>query len=342
VPSSSRRRLRPPAVFPIVTICRVLEVSPSGFWAWSKRPTSERARTDAALTGEIRRIHHRSRGTSGVARVHAELRCDGTRCSRKRVARLMTAAGLAGVHHRRAVRTTARDRNSAPAPTLSTGPSGRRPRISFGLPTSPTTRPGPASCTSRSSSTCSVGWSMAGHMRTELILDALDMAIARRRPGDGLVHHSDRGTQDTSLAFGRRAREAGIAPSMGSTGDAYDNAMAESFFASLETELLDWTSFRTRADARLAVFDYMEAFLEPPSPALRHGLSVAGRVREEVPFRTDHRCMTADHPRNRGNFMPFKQTHQRSRRTFDAKVRCSSSSCCRETCVDHEHGARGE
>jgi len=108
-----------------------------------------------------------------------------------------------------------------------------------------------------------VGWSMAGHLRTELILDALDMAIARRRPGEGLIHHSDRGTQYTSIAFGRRCREAGIALSMGSTGDCFDNAMAESFFASLETELLDRTSFRTRADARLAVFDYIEAFYNP-------------------------------------------------------------------------------
>ena len=104
---------------------------------------------------------------------------------------------------------------------------------------------------------------MAGHLRTELILAALDMAIARRRPGEGLVHHSDQGTQYTSLAFGRRAREAGIALSMGSVGDCFDNAMAESFFASLETELLDRTTFHTRADARLAVFDYIEAFYNP-------------------------------------------------------------------------------
>ena len=108
-----------------------------------------------------------------------------------------------------------------------------------------------------------VGWSMAGHLRTELILDALDMAIARRRPGEGLIHHSDRGTQYTSIAFGRRCQEAGIALSMGSTGDCFDNAMAESFFASLETELIDRSSWRTRADARLAVFDYIEAFYNP-------------------------------------------------------------------------------
>jgi putative transposase len=104
---------------------------------------------------------------------------------------------------------------------------------------------------------------MAGHLRTELILDALEMAIARRRPGAGLIHHSDRGTQYTSIAFGRRCQEAGIALSMGSTGDCFDNAMAESFFASLETELIDRTSWRTRADARLAVFDYIEAFYNP-------------------------------------------------------------------------------
>lgn len=255
------------AVFPIVTMCRVLGVSPSGFWAWSKRPPSERARSDAALTGEIRRIHVRSRGTYGVPRVHAELRYDGTRCSRKRVARLMRADGLAGVHRRRAIRTTVRDRDAAPAPDLvnrtfrAPGPD----RLWVADITYVPTWAGflYVAVVVDVFSRLVVGWSMAGHMRTELILDALDMAISRRRPSDGLVHHSDRGTQYTSLAFGRRAREAGIALSMGSVGDAYDNAMAESFFASLETELLDRTSFRTRADARLAVFDYIEAFYNP-------------------------------------------------------------------------------
>lgn len=252
------------ASFPVTTMCRVLGVSPSGYWAWATRPASERARRDARLAADIRRIHERSRGTYGVPRVHAELRFEGTRCSRKRVARLMRDAGLEGVHRRRAVRTTVRDRDAAPAPDL-------------------VNRSFSASCPNQlwvadityvptwagflyvavvvdAFSRSVVGWSMAGHLRTELILDALDMAIARRRPGEGLIHHSDRGTQYTSLAFGRRAREAGIDLSMGSTGDAYDNAMAESFFASLETELLDRTTFRTRADARLAVFDYIEAF----------------------------------------------------------------------------------
>ena len=248
-------------------MCRVLGVSPSGYWAWSKRPPSERSRQDLTLTADIARIHERSRGTYGVPRVHAELAYDGTRCSRKRVARLMTAAGLEGVHRRRAAKTTVRDRDAAPAPDL-------------------VNRAFSASCPNHlwvadityvptwsgflyvavvvdAFSRAVVGWAMAGHLRTELILDALDMAISRRRPAEGLVHHSDRGTQYTSLAFGRRAREAGISLSMGSTGDCFDNAMAESFFASLETELLDRTSFRTRADARLAVFDYIEAFYNP-------------------------------------------------------------------------------
>jgi putative transposase len=105
-----------------------------------------------------------------------------------------------------------------------------------------------------------VGWSMADHLRTELVADALDMAVSRRRPGEGLVHHSDAGTQYTSLAFGRRLRQAGIAPSMGTVGDALDNAVAESFFGTLKRELVHRHSFPTRASARTALFDYIEVF----------------------------------------------------------------------------------
>ncbi len=255
------------ATFPVTTMCRVLGISPSGFWAWSKRPPSERARSDANLTGQIRRIHERSRGTYGVPRVHAELAYTGTRCSRKRVARLMREAGLEGVHRRRSVRTTVRDRDAAPAPDLVNRQFGASCPNALWVAdiTYVPTWAGflYVAVVVDTFSRAVVGWSMAGHLRTELILDALDMAIARRRPGAGLVHHSDQGTQYASLAFGRRAREAGISLSMGSVGDCYDNAMAESFFASLETELLDRTTFRTRADARLAVFDYIEAFSNP-------------------------------------------------------------------------------
>jgi putative transposase len=247
----------------VTTMCRVLGVSPSGYWAWSHRPPSARAQADAALTTRISQIHERSRGTYGAPRVQAELRFeDDLRVGRKRVARLMRAANLEGV-----VRTTVRDETKAPAPDLvrrsfsATAPDRLWVADITYLPTWQGFLYLAAVVDVFSRRV--VGWSMAGHLHTSLILDAIDMAITKRRPPDGLVHHSDRGTQYTSLAFGRRCREAGIAQSMGSVGDAYDNAMAESFFASLETELIDRTSWRTRADARLAVFDYIEAFYNP-------------------------------------------------------------------------------
>ena len=256
------------ATFPVTTMCRVLGVSPSGYWAWSSRPPSARAQADAVLTTRISEIHDRSRGTYGAPRVQAELRFeDDLRVGRKRVARLMRAAGLEGVHRRRFVRTTVRDETAAPAPDLvrrsftALAPDRLWVADITYLPTWQGFLYLAAVVDVFSRRV--VGWSMAGHLRTSLILDAIDMAITRRRPAEGLVHHSDRGTQYTSLAFGRRAREADISLSMGSVGDAYDNAMAESFFASLETELIDRSSWRTRADARLAVFDYIEAFYNP-------------------------------------------------------------------------------
>ena len=192
--------------FPVTTMCRVLGVSPSGYWAWSNRPLSGRARSDAELTTTIRGIHQGSRGTYGVPRVHAELRYTGTRCSRKRVARLMRAAGLEGVHRRRAVRTTVRDRDAAAAPDLvnRTFSAAAPDRLWVADITYVPTWAGflYVAVVVDACSRMVVGWSMAGHLRTELILDALDMAIARRRPADGLVHHSDQGTQYTSLAFG--------------------------------------------------------------------------------------------------------------------------------------------
>lgn len=251
----------------VAAMCRVLGVSPSGYFAWRCRPPSQRAQADERLTAMIREIHSASRGTYGVPRVHAELAFAGVCCGRKRVARLMALAGLEGVHRRRVAHTTVRDRDVAPAPDLvdRVFAAHSPDRLWVADITYVPTWSGflYVAVVVDAFSRRVVGWSMAGHMRTELILDALDMAIERRRPEGGLIHHSDRGTQYTSLAFGQRAREAGIALSMGSTGDAYDNAMAESFFASLETELLDRTSFRTRADARLAVFDYIEGFYNP-------------------------------------------------------------------------------
>ena len=252
------------ARYPVRILCAALGVSPSGYYAWRSRGPSARECSDAALAAEIRRSHARSRGTYGVPRVWADLAEAGHHVSRKRVARLMRIDHLAGVHRRRFVRTTIRDEDAEPFPDLvnrdftATGPDQLWVADITQLPT----RSG--SCYLASIvdawSRRVVGWSMATHMRAELVTSALDAAIVRRRPGAGLVHHSDHGSQYTSLAFGRRLRESGIAASMGSVGDCYDNAMAESFFATLETELIDRSDWATPAGARAAVFEYIEVF----------------------------------------------------------------------------------
>lgn len=253
---------------PVTTACRVLGVSRSGYHAWRRRPKSLRALEDEVLVQIISEIHTDSRRTYGARRVHAELRlARDIRVGRKRVARLMRQQGLAGVSRRRGVRTTIRDDAAAPAPDLVNRDFHPARPNALWVADITYVASGEGylylaavvdACTRRV-----VGWSMRGTLHTELVTSALDMAIARARPDAGLVHHSDRGSQYTSFAFGHRCREAGIAPSMGAVGDAYDNAMAESFFATLETELLDRSRFRTRDDARLAIFDFIETWYNP-------------------------------------------------------------------------------
>jgi len=245
-------------------LCTALGVSPSGYYAWRSRGSSARERSDAELAVAIRRAHARSRGTYGVPRIWADLAEAGHHVSRKRVARLMKRDRLVGVHRRRFVRTTIRDEDAEPFPDLvnrdftATGPD----RLWVADITELPTRSGSCylAAITDAWSRRVVGWSMATHMRTELVTAALDAAIVHRRPGTDLIHHSDHGTQYTSLAFGRRLRESGIAASMGSVGDCYDNAMAESFFATLETELTDRSVWANPAEARAAVFDYIEVF----------------------------------------------------------------------------------
>ena len=252
------------ARYPVRILCAALGVSPSGYYAWRSRGPSARERSDAELAAEIRRSHARSRGTYGVPRVHADLAEAGFHVSRKRVARLMRADHLAGVHRRRFVRTTIRDEDAAPFPDLvnrdftATGPD----RLWVADITALPTRGGTCylAAITDAWSRRVVGWSMATHMRAELVTAALDAALVRRQPGTDLVHHSDHGAQYTSLAFGRRLRQSGIAASMGSVGDCYDNAMAESFFATLETELIDRSDWASPAAARTAVFEYIEVF----------------------------------------------------------------------------------
>ncbi len=254
------------AVHHVATGCRVLGVSPSGYYAWRKRPLSPRARADVELSADIDAIHRASRGTYGAPRVHAELAALGIHIGRKRVARLMRALGVQGVSRRRWPRTTVRDSAQPPAPDLvardftAPGPNHLWVADITYIPT------GAGflylAVVLDVWSRRVIGWAMECHLRTELVLAALDMAVAQRRPTD-VIHHSDQGCQYTSVAFGGRCRAAGIRPSMGSVGDAYDNALCESFFATLECELLDRERFSTPAAARVGVFDFIEGWYNP-------------------------------------------------------------------------------
>jgi len=248
----------------IVMLCRALHVSCSGFHAWRKREPAARAHEDAVLTEQIVQIHEQSRQTYGAPRIHAELVDAGVRCGKKRVARLMRRAGIVGCHRRRQVVTTVRE------PAASLAPDHLQRQFAASAPNAKWT----ADITYVPTwsgflylavvldvfSRRIVGWAMADHLRTELVLSALDMALWTRRPDPGVIHHSDHGCQYTSIAFGTRCQEASVVPSLGGRGDCYDNAITESFFATLECELLDRCAFRTRTQARTAIFDYIEGF----------------------------------------------------------------------------------
>jgi putative transposase len=250
----------------ISLMCRLLGVSRSGFHAWERRPRSNRSLADAWLSEQIATIHRESRCTYGARRVHAALRQQSIRVGRKRVERLMRTRRLSGAVPRKRARTTIR----VPGVRAATDLVGR----DF-APASPNqlwvadikyipTAAGwlylaaVVDCFSRRV----VGWSMHDDLRAELVVDALEMAVARRQPSSGLIHHSDQGKQYVSLLFGERCREAGVEISIGSTS-AHDNAVAESFFASLTKDLLRRRPLRSRAEARTAVFDYIETFYNP-------------------------------------------------------------------------------
>ena len=247
-------------------LCSVLGVTRAGFYACKRRGPCARERRDRELMGLIVEIHCGSRATYGMPRIRAELADDhGVHISRKRVTRLMKRLGIEGVSRRgkRPVTTT----KGAQAPAAedlvrrqfkASGPD----RLWVADITYVPTREGYlflAAVIDAFSRRC-VGWSMRGDLRAELVLDALGMALTQRRPRGGLIHHSDRGSQYTSLAFGKTLSEAGVLQSMGRRGDAFDNAVAESFFATLETELFDRSNFMSRDQARLGVFDFIEGF----------------------------------------------------------------------------------
>ena len=255
------------ACFPVAAMARVLGVSKAGYYAWLRRAPSAHAIADTALLKRIRTVHLSSRQTYGAPRVHAELRAGGERHGRKRIARLMRESGLVGASHRHGgPTTTRRDKEARPAPDLvdrdftASGPNQLWVADITYVPTMAGFLY--LAVVLDAWSRRIVGWSMTNHLRTELVLDAMEMAVGQRRPKD-VVHHSDQGSQYTSLAFGKRCGEAGVRPSMGSVGDAYDNAMAESFFSTLEAELLSRRRFTSQAEARMACFSYIEGWYNP-------------------------------------------------------------------------------
>ena len=253
-------------MYPIATMCRLLGVSASGYYAWQGRRPSARAAGDAALLEHIREAHEQSYGTYGAPRIHAELAAKGIHVGRKRIARLMRAAGLAGVSRRKGPRTTQRRQGARPAPDLvERNFTAERPdQLWVADITYVPTWAGflYLAVVLDAFSRRVVGWAMATHLRTQLVLDALDMALRQRRPQD-VIHHSDQGSQYTSIAFGSRCRVAGVRPSMGSVGDCYDNALCESFFATLECELIDRRRFPTQSEARSAIFEFIEGWYNP-------------------------------------------------------------------------------
>lgn len=255
------------AEFPVATMCRALHVSESGYYAWAMRTPSPRAQRDAALRVAIRASHARSDATYGAPRVHEDLAEAGEHVGRKRVARLMRADGLAGVSRRkgppRAKRTTP-EAPQAPDLVQRDFTADAPDQLWVADITYVPTYAGflYLAVVLDAFSRRIVGWAMSSTLHTAVVLDALQMAATQRRPA-GVIHHSDQGSQYGALAFGHRCKTLGVRPSMGSRGDAYDNAMAESFFATLECELLARRRFATHAEARLAIFRYVEGWYNP-------------------------------------------------------------------------------
>ena len=242
---------------PVDLMCRILGVSRSGFYAWARRAPSDRALNDAWLLEQIREIHTANRGVYGAPRVHAELRlARGVRVGRKRVERFHTLeAFVSRVPGVRVADDLVKRQFRPSAPNVLWVADITYLRSWEGWLY--------LVAVQDLYSRRIVGWSMADHMRSDLVVDALNMAVARRRPEAGLIHHSDQGSQFVSLAFGQACGKAGIARSMGSRGDCFDNAVAESFFATLKKELIRRQSWPTRDELRQAVFEYIELFYNP-------------------------------------------------------------------------------
>ncbi len=264
------------ADYPVRSLCRLLGVSPSGYYAWRGREPSARAAANAQLLTRIQDIHRASREAYGALNIHRELVEAGVRVNHKRVARLMRRHGIVGVTRRTYHGTTRRDLAAPVAPDLvdRTFVAAQPNQLWVADITYIPTWAGflYLAIVLDVFSRRIVGWAMGTSLATDLVVDALNMALGQRQP-TAVIHHSDQGCQYTSVQFGKRCQEVGVRPSMGSVGDAYDNAMAESFFATLECELLARRRFRTQAEAKMAIFDFIEGWY---NPRRRH--SALGRV----------------------------------------------------------------
>jgi transposase InsO family protein len=270
-------------------MCRLLSVSPSGFYAWLRRKPSERAERDVALASNIVAIHKESRGTYGSPRIHSELRDQDISVSRKRIARLMRENGVVGCQPRRTQKTT----DSAHTHPVAENVLNREFNVDA---------PNTAWVTDITYvwthagwlylaviidlySRRVVGWSMADHMRTELVTGALNMALGQRTLSLPLIHHSDRGSQYASDEYRRALSQNGITCSMSRRANCWDNAVAESFFATLKAELIHRRQWPTREMVRMAIVEYIEVFYNRKR---RHSsLGYSNPVAYEKAFQTD-------------------------------------------------------
>jgi putative transposase len=287
---------REKAFYDVTVLCRLLKVSRSGFYAWALRPKSNRALADEVLTEQIRAAFNANRQVYGSPRIHTELAGDGIRVGRKRVARLMREADIVGCHRRkRSFSITQQDPKAEAAPDLvdrkfvATAPNQLWVADVTYVPTVQGWLY--LACVTDVFSRMVLGWSMASHRKTDLVVDAVTMAVGRRGGHvPGVIHHSDRGGEYTSHSLERELRRHGALASMGSVADCFDNALAESLFATLECELFDQQPggrFTTRREAKLTVFDFIEGFY---NPRRRH--SALGQI-SPAQFEARHTAITA-------------------------------------------------
>ncbi len=253
--------------YPITVLCRTLEVSESGYYAWKHREPSQHSREDARLAAVIQQIFLDHRQVYGSPRIHAVLKARGIHCSRKRVVRLMQQLGLSAQTKRSRKPTTRSD------PRARFAPNHLNRQFSTAKPNTKWVTDTKAIETAEGClylavildlfSRMVVGWAMASSEDEQLVELALRMALANRRPPAGLLHHSDRGSEFTSDRYLALLREVGLEVSMSRTGDCYDNAAMEAFFATLTRECTGRIRFKNRQEARTAIFEYLECFYNP-------------------------------------------------------------------------------